>query len=80
MKRGFVNENPSYLGDENFGQVYGLNSISGEDVRQRKQKQHSNQAQLTGKFMRQMWRIYSLSDILSRKQQYPQQHDCSGYI
>jgi len=58
-----VNENPSYLGEENFGQVYGSNSISGEDMRQRKREQHSNQAQLTGEFMRQMWRIYGLSDM-----------------
>jgi hypothetical protein len=32
-------------------------------MRQRNENKHSNQAQLTGEFMRQMWRIYGLSDI-----------------
>jgi hypothetical protein len=39
MKPGFVEGISGFLREEFFGQVYGAISISGEDMRQRKEEQ-----------------------------------------
>jgi hypothetical protein len=62
VKPGFVAEIPLHFEGEIFGQVNGPISNSGEDMCQQKKNKNSNQAQRSGDFMRQKWRIYGLSD------------------